>query len=254
GDLVVNSVVIIGTNARGEVFQESVAAPPTGMTITSLTAPAVSHPFRTIIQVVVNTTNAEAGVDSIEIGIGANFGLSGTMVGNNNAFHVLAVGATAAANPEGATIIAPASLTTGFADTHDFPTTSQQFIAFTGNPPDGVNDYIVQIGVATPTVTLDARSDEHTISQSGNQRATMSFAVTGGVGPYNYTFGELIAPTTGGTFAPTSPQNGINGDAGTVWTPPMPTAAPESFLFGITVTDTVTGATAFDFIWVIVTT
>ena len=64
-----------------------------------------------IIQVVVNTTTAEAGVDSIEIGIGSNFGLSGTMVGNNNAFHVLAVGATAAANPEGATIIAPASLT-----------------------------------------------------------------------------------------------------------------------------------------------
>jgi hypothetical protein len=78
-------------------------------------------------------------------------------------------------------------------------------------------------------LSLDVQSSAYIIGTGA--MATVTFDVTGGVGPYDYAYDDGGA---GGGFATGSPQIGVVGDGSDVWTAP---GAPASVTIRVTVTD-----------------
>ncbi len=85
---------------------------------------------------------------------------------------------------------------------------------------------------ATP-LSLDVRVSDHVIGTG--EMITVTFDVTGGVGPYDYVYTALDpGGTPSGAFTTGSPQNDVVGDGTDVWTAP---GAPASVTIQVTVTD-----------------
>ena len=73
--------------------------------------------------------------------------------------------------------------------------------------------------------------------------------MSGGVGPFDYTFTAAGAGGAG-SFNPTSPQIGITDDLTTVWTAPAAGASPEYYSIIVDVTDQQTAVTIRDAVWI----
>jgi hypothetical protein len=100
------------------------------------------------------------------------------------------------------------------------------------------------------TLSLDVRSDDYAVSPAGMDIATLTYDVTGGVGPYSYDysgFDEGGAAIAAGYFTPSTPQSGQAGDIIVTLDPSGPGALPNLANGFYTVIVTVTDAVGNSF-------
>jgi hypothetical protein len=231
-DLIVSSLRINGTNARGDAIQEEITVVNTDGTLT----PGL-WPFKTISNIVLDYANVAAG-DTIQIGVGDRFALSAPFQTTNptDAFHIVVNGATI---DQTVTFLDPtnvADIVVVAADNLAFPTTAQQYVRLTDTPPDDTIDYAIQIGPQAPVMTLNVVASNHTLDVSDGDTAELTLQVTGGVPPYTFTYDGEGLTNAADTFLPTSPQV-VSGDASTLWTPDAGVPGSEDHVIWVRVQD-----------------
>ncbi len=151
-------ILVNGTNARGDMIQEEVD----GAALVILnaagngTAP-LRFPFATVTTIQFTYADGDAD-DTVEIGVGERFGLSGKLPTASDAAALAAIHLIASAdanllatNPEQAVFDSPepdelVEVHSGDEDPPMTPTTDQQYIVIPAADLDGLRDFFIQFG------------------------------------------------------------------------------------------------------------